>query len=80
MKKLFLNKDIKNYIMAFVYPTKKQMIMWKMDHYINGYYKVLTDIEDIIIEVEIDKNGEKQNYFSLFSLSMLSEYYYDYEY
>ena len=72
MSILFLNNDIKSYIMEFAYPTKKQMNMWKMEHYINGYYKVLTDIEDIIIEVEIDKNGEKQNYFSLFSWSILS--------
>jgi len=70
MNVLFLNNDIKSYIMSFAYPTKEQMDMWKMEHYIK-YYKVMHDIRDIIIEVKIEKNGIMKNVYSLFSWSII---------
>jgi len=67
---MYLSLDIKNYIFQYVKPTKEQMIKWKFEHYLN-YYKVLADIEDVIIEVYIDQTGLKHEYFSLFSWSIL---------
>jgi len=66
----YLNNDLIKNIFEYVYPTKIQMANWKIEHYINNYYKVLQDIEDIIIEVKIE-NGKKKEVFSLFSLSLL---------
>ena len=65
-----LNNDVINKIMTFAYPTKEQLELWKMLHYIN-YYKVLKDIEDTIIEIKIEKNGTMKCVFSLFSWSLL---------
>ena len=50
-----------------------------MCHYIE-YYKVLNDIQDTIIEIKIDKNGEMSCYFSLFSWSLLEAEFNDYSY
>ena len=62
-------------IVEFAYPTKEQMEIWKMEHYIN-YYKTLKDVEDVIREVKIERNGRKKVVFSLFSLSLIDTDYY----
>lgn len=72
-----LPKDLLKYINNFVEPTDDQMEYWKMCHYIE-YYKVLNDIQDTIIEIKIDKNGELSCYFSLFSWSLLETEFNDY--
>ena len=67
-----LNKDVIKNIKEFMYPTEEQMEIWKLSHYIN-YYKVLKDIEDVIMEVRIGKNADMKIVFSLFSWSILCE-------
>jgi len=75
-----LPKYLLKYINNFVNPTEYQLEIWKMEHYIN-YYKVLHDIEDIITEIKIGKNGKLSCYFSLFSWSLLdTEFFFDYDY
>ena len=59
-------------IIAFAYPTKEQMEIWKMEHYIN-YYKTLKDVKDVIREIKIERNGQKKVVFSLFSYSILNQ-------
>ena len=66
----YLNNDVITHIFEYVYPTKIQLANWQIEHYIHNYYKVLKNIEDIIIEVKIE-NGKKKEVFSLFSLSLL---------
>ena len=74
-------KDLLKYINEFVEPTDDQLEIWKMNHYVDGYYKVLKDIEDIITEIKIGKNGNIKCYFSLFSWSLLdTEFFFDYSY
>tara|TARA_R110002153_G_scaffold249066_1_gene405312 strand:+ start:724 stop:993 length:270 start_codon:yes stop_codon:yes gene_type:complete len=65
-----LNDDLHRRIMSFAYPTEEQMEFWKMEHYIQ-YYKVLHDINDIIIEIKIGKNAKMKCVFSLFSWSLI---------
>jgi len=74
-----LNNDVINNIMTFRYPTKEQMELWKMLHYIN-YYKVLKDIQDTIIEIKIERNGNMKCVFSLFSWSILENVWYSDDY
>jgi len=74
----YLNNDLIKNIFEYVYPTKIQMANWKIEHYLN-YYKVLKDIEDIIIEVKIE-NGNKREVFSLFSWSILDNEWYSDDY
>lgn len=75
-----LPKHLLKYINNFVNPTEHQLEIWKMEHYIN-YYKVLHDIEDIITEIKIGKNGNMKCFFSLFSWSLLdTEFFFDYDY
>ena len=74
-------KDLLKYINEFVEPTDDQLEIWKMNHYVDGYYKVLKDIEDIITEIKIGRNGNMKCYFSLFSWSLLdTEFFFDYSY
>ena len=69
------------YINEFVEPTDDQLEIWKMNHYVDGYYKVIEDIEDIITEIKIGRNGNMKCYFSLFSWSLLdTEFFFDYSY
>tara|TARA_R110000822_G_scaffold31048_1_gene90013 strand:- start:36 stop:293 length:258 start_codon:yes stop_codon:yes gene_type:complete len=74
-------KDLLKYINEFVEPTDDQLEIWKMNHYVDGYYKVLKDVEDIITEIKIGRNGNMKCYFSLFSWSLLdTEFFFDYSY
>tara|TARA_R110002096_G_scaffold239784_1_gene431568 strand:- start:695 stop:979 length:285 start_codon:yes stop_codon:yes gene_type:complete len=74
-------KDLLKYINEFVEPTDDQLEIWKMNHYVDGYYKVIEDIEDIITEIKIGRNGNMKCYFSLFSWSLLdTEFFFDYSY
>jgi len=66
-----LPKHLLKYIDNFVNPTDDQLEIWKMNHYVDGYYKVLKDVEDIITEIKIGRNGNMSCYFSLFSWSLL---------
>jgi len=66
-----LPKHLLKYIDEFVNPTEEQLEIYKMNHFVDGYYKVLKDIEDIITEIKIGKNGNMSCYFSLFSWSLL---------
>jgi len=76
-----LNKDLLKYINEFVEPTEEQLEIYKMNHYVDGYYKVLKDVEDIITEIKIGRNGKLTCYFSLFSWSLLdTEFFFDYSY
>ena len=76
-----LPKHLLKYINEFVEPTDDQLEIWKMNHYVDGYYKVLKDIEDIITEIKIGRNGNMKCYFSLFSWSLLdTEFFFDYSY
>ena len=74
-KLLILPKEIKKHITEFMYPTKEQMEMWYMCHYIN-YYKVMEEIKDVIIEIKIGRNGNMKCVFSLFSWSILDHDWY----
>jgi len=74
-------KHLLKYINEFVEPTDDQLEIWKMNHYVDGYYKVIEDIEDIITEIKIGRNGNMKCYFSLFSWSLLdTEFFFDYSY
>ena len=74
-------KHLLKYINEFVEPTDDQLEIWKMNHYVDGYYKVLKDVEDIITEIKIGRNGNMKCYFSLFSWSLLdTEFFFDYSY
>ena len=74
-------KHLLKYINEFVEPTDDQLEIWKMNHYVDGYYKVIEDIEDIITEIKIGRNGNIKCYFSLFSWSLLdTEFFFDYSY
>ena len=76
-----LPKHLLKYINEFVEPTDDQLEIWKMNHYVDGYYKVLKDVEDIITEIKIGRNGNMKCYFSLFSWSLLdTEFFFDYSY
>ncbi len=76
-----LNKDLLKYIDEFVNPTDDQLEIWKMNHYVDGYYKVLKDIEDITTIIRIGRNGNLKCVFSLFSWSLLdTEFFFDYSY
>jgi len=76
-----LNKDLLKYIDEFVNPTDDQLEIYKMNHYVDGYYKVIEDIEDIITEIKIGRNGNIKCYFSLFSWSLLdTEIFFDSSY
>ncbi len=66
----YLNNDVITHIFEYVYPTKFQIANWKIEHYLT-YHMVLFDIENIIIEVKIERNGTMKCVFSLFSLSLL---------
>ena len=73
-----LPKHLLKYIKEFIEPTEIQLEIWKMNHFVDGYYKVLKDIEDIITEIRIGKNGNMKCYFSLFSWSLLETEFNDY--
>jgi len=73
-----LPKHLLKYIKEFVEPTETQLEIWKMNHFVDGYYKVLKDIEDIITEIKIGRNGNMKCYFSLFSWSLLETDFNDY--
>ena len=76
-----LPKHLLKYINEFVEPTDDQLEIWKMNHYVDGYHKVIEDIEDIITEIKIGRNGNIKCYFSLFSWSLLdTEFFFDYSY
>lgn len=76
-----LPKHLLKYIDEFVNPTEEQLEIYKMNHFVDGYYKVLKDIEDIITEIKIGKNGNLKCVFSLFSWSLLdTEFFFDYSY
>lgn len=76
-----LNKDLLKYIDEFVNPTDDQLEIYKMNHYVDGYYKVLKDIEDITTIIRIGRNGNMKCVFSLFSWSLLdTEFFFDYSY
>ena len=71
-------KHLLKYINEFVEPTDDQMEYWKMCHYTDGYHKVLKDVEDIITEIKIGRNGNMRCVFSLFSWSLLdTEFFFD---
>jgi len=79
LKKVLNQKQKKNipshiikHIGNYIHPTKEQLELWRIDHYLN-YYKVLKDVEDTIMEVKIGTNGRMKVVFSLFSLSILYE-------
>ena len=73
-----LPKHLLKYIKEFIEPTEIQLEIWKMNHFVDGYYKVLKDIEDIITEIRIGRNGNMKCYFSLFSWSLLETEFDDY--
>ena len=75
-----LPKHLLKYIKEFVEPTDVQIEIWKMNHYVDGYYKVLKDIGDIITEIKIGRNGNMKCYFSLFSWSLLEATFNSYSY
>lgn len=64
-------KHLLKYIYEFVEPTEEQLETWKMYHLVDGYYKVLKEIEDTIVEIKIGRNGKMKCVFSLFSLSLI---------
>ena len=70
VKKIKLPLHVIKHIGNYIYPSKEQLELWRMDHYLN-YYKVLKDVEDTIMEVKIGTNGRMKVVFSLFSLSIL---------
>jgi len=73
-----LPKHLLKYINEFVEPSDDQLEIWKMNHYVDGYYKVIEDVEDIITEIKIGRNGNMKCYFSLFSWSLLdTEFFFD---
>jgi len=72
-----LNKDLLKYIDEFVNPTEEQLEIWKMEHYLK-YFKVIEDINDIITEIKIGRNGALRCVFSLFSWSLLEAEFNDY--
>ena len=73
-----LPKHLLKYIKEFIEPTEIQLEIWKMNHFVDGYYKVLKDIEDTITEIRIGRNGKLTCYFSLFSWSLLETEFNDY--
>ena len=75
-----LNKDLLKYIDEFVNPTEEQLEIYKMNHFVDGYYKVLKDIEDITTEIKIGRNGNLKCVFSLFSWSLLEATFDSYSY
>ena len=71
-----LSNDIIEYIFEFVRPTKKQMEEYKFNHFINGYWLVLEDIKNLVIIVDLNEQGEKIEFLSLFNWVGAVEYYY----
>lgn len=59
--------DLKKRINNYIYPSKEQIEDWRINHFLDGYWKCLDDIKDIIIEIKITSTGEKMQFFSLFS-------------
>jgi len=72
-----LPKHLLKYINEFVEPTEQQLEIWKMEHYLK-YFKVIEDINDIITEIKIGRNGALKCVFSLFSWSLLEAEFDDY--
>ena len=47
-----LPNELKKRINNYAYPSKEQIEDWRINHFLDGYWKCLEDIKDIIIEVD----------------------------